>query len=92
MEHPTALVDHDATTQFTCSCQKLVAAGWRVNCSACGRREFTETAMIEEFGTLILNEAVPGPELLDAWAEDLDDDGTIEPYDVARDDALTDAA
>lgn len=43
MEHVTALVDHDATTHACwqggcpCSCAKLVAAGWKVECFACGR-------------------------------------------------------
>ena len=41
MAHATALVDHDAITPHTCGCQRLVDAGWRVNCSACGRSEFT---------------------------------------------------
>lgn len=76
MVHATALVDHDATT-LKCSCQKMVAAGWTVACFACGRGF--------EAG---------GPS---RFAEELGDDpveyeGTIEGYDVARDDRLVDEA
>ena len=100
MEHVTALVDHDATTQAhacwkggcPCSCAKLAAAGWKVNCAACGRSEFAAG----ELGATVM-----AAEYTDAVA--VDDDpvygehgelvaNAVEVYDVARDDRLVDEA
>jgi hypothetical protein len=53
----------------TCNCQHLIEAGWRVNCSACGRREFTDGALIDEF-TTVRTEAMPSDALLASWAAD----------------------
>lgn len=105
MEHVTALVDHDATTQpvhacwkggCPCSCAKLAAAGWQVKCSACGRGVTAEerARLLEpyaEFGGLDLTVQELGELGFDA-GEDKDDWSSIEDYDVARDDRLVDEA
>lgn len=36
MDHPKAIVDHDVAPTLKCSCHKLTAAGWKVQCSVCG--------------------------------------------------------
>jgi hypothetical protein len=91
MEHVTAVVDHDATTPITCGCARLAAAGWRVNCAACGRSEFDAgelgvTVMAAEYSVDVVVDDDPvygvGGEL----------ESTLEAYDVARDDRLVDPA
>lgn len=77
MADATALVTDDATPPFTCSCDKLVAAGWRVNCAACGRAEFSAGEWADT--------DVEGLALTDGWS-------SIEPDDVERDDRLVDEA
>lgn len=37
MENPTALVTGGARPTYICGCLKLAAAGWKVQCPACGR-------------------------------------------------------
>ncbi len=80
MEHVTALVDHDATTPFTCSCMKLRAAGWLVVCRACGHgvADRPALAVVAELGYAEVLEQVA------VWTPDVDD----EDYDVERDDRL----
>ncbi len=92
MAHATAFVTDDATTHACwkggcpCSCSKLAAAGWKVNCAACGRQEFEPgelgvTALLGTQGALV---EIAG-----------DDDEpwySIEPDDVVRDDRLADEA
>lgn len=92
MAHATALVPDDATTHACwkggcpCSCSKLAAAGWKVNCAACGRKEFAA-------GELGVTALLGTQNSLVEIADDEDEPwSSIEPCDVAGDDRLVDEA
>lgn len=98
MEHVTALVDHDATPH-TCGCAKLAAAGWKVNCAACGRSEFDAgelgvTAMSAEYTDAVDVDDDPVYGEAGELAINAEDRArhSLEAYDVARDDRLVDEA
>ena len=91
MAHATALVDNDATTPFTCGCQRLVDAGWTVRCNACGRgaEAADELLVLVYRPTEHTCASCPGC-FTDAIADaERDDDAG---YDEQRDAALVDAA